>query len=77
MLISEFDNGQPMNRDVFVDGIWRACSQASAHPTTSTDHKPIDPEQLAVALAMVIGHFEKVLYANHDRRLIDIVRSRK
>jgi hypothetical protein len=48
---------------------WIGCSQATSHPTLGTKHPPVDPPVLAVALAIVIEHLQREVYAPNRRDL--------
>jgi hypothetical protein len=52
---------------------WQACTQASLHPTTDTNHDPLAPDDLASALQIVLAHLESALYEPSGRNLWDIV----
>lgn len=66
VLIEQFDHGKLFdlnNSDaVILAKVWKGCAQASLHPTTNTGHDSVDPEDLAMALKIVVGHLEKHLY---------------
>jgi len=53
--------------------IWKACSQASMHPTMGTTHDPDGPAELAAALQIVIAHLDDALYKPNHRNLWQIV----
>jgi hypothetical protein len=57
--------------------VWQACSQASLHPTTDTNHLPVGFDTLAKALGVVIAHLEVALYAPKNRDLWQIVRDQE
>jgi hypothetical protein len=57
--------------------IWQACTQASLHPTTDTNHHPLDPDDLATALEIVIAHLETDLYKPSGHDLLKIVREQE
>jgi hypothetical protein len=53
--------------------VWQACSQASLHPTADTNHHPLNPQDLATALEIVIAHLDTALYQPSGRDLWKIV----
>jgi hypothetical protein len=53
--------------------IWKACAQASLHPTTDTNHHPLREDDLAATLEIVIAHLETSLYKPSGRNLCEIV----
>jgi len=57
--------------------IWQACTQASLHPTADTNHAPLEPDDLANALCIVIDHLETALYRPRGRDLRKIVREQE
>jgi hypothetical protein len=70
-----FDKSDP-NAAKLAD-VWKGCTQASMHPTYNTNHPLADPPQLAEALAIVIKHLEKHLYAPNGFKLLEIVRDQE
>jgi hypothetical protein len=48
---------------------WIGCSQATSHPTLGTNHPSVEPPALAEALAIVIEHLQRELYAPNNRDL--------
>jgi hypothetical protein len=57
--------------------IWKACSQASLHPTMDTGHDDLGPDELAKALQMVLAHLETSLYGPTGRDLLKLVRDQE
>ena len=53
--------------------VWKACSQASGHPTQGTNHPSLDLKVLNEALRMIIRHLENTIYNSGTRKLQDEV----
>jgi len=53
--------------------VWKACTQASSHPTIGTNHQPIPDEILVKAIAMIIAHLEQTIYDASEVNLFDAV----
>lgn len=58
---------------LFLAKVWQACSQASLHPTTDTNHIEISHYEIARALQLVIDHLQIALYGPKGRYLHQIV----
>lgn len=56
-----FPRGQP--NAVKLAKIWKGCSQASSHATSGSCHPDVNDEKLAEALAVIIEHLERTIYA--------------
>ena len=50
--------------------VWKACSQASAHPTWDTNHPPIDGPTLDQALRIIVKHLDATIYSVTGRKLV-------
>jgi hypothetical protein len=62
---------------VKLSKVWKGCTQASSHPTTGTNHPPIELEELAEALGLVIAHLETTVYAANRYDLWDVLRKQE
>ncbi len=47
----------------FLAKIWKACSQATAHPTSGTNHEPLNESNRRKALEIVLRHLETTIYS--------------
>lgn len=54
-----FDAGNNRIAAVKLSKVWKGCTQASSHPTTRSNHPPIEANELAEALGIVIAHLKK------------------
>ena len=81
VLIERLDHGKLFDLNhsdaVILAKVWKGCSQASMHPTIDTGHDPVDPDDLAKALAIVIEHLKKNLYEPNGFNLLDVVRDQE
>jgi hypothetical protein len=50
--------------------VWKACSQASAHPTWDTNHPPINSQTLDEALRIIVNHLNATIYSVNARNLV-------
>lgn len=57
--------------------IWKACSQASLHPTMDTKHDDLGLNDLVSPLQIVLAHLETALYELSGRDLWKIVREQE
>lgn len=46
--------------------VWKGCSQATSHPTQSTNHPDVSEKPLASALLIVIEHLEATIYKTNN-----------
>lgn len=50
--------------------VWLGCTKATSHPTRGSGHPPVDPTELNAAIAIVIEHLDKQLYAPSGRSIM-------
>lgn len=50
--------------------VWKACSQASGHPTRDTNHLPLTDAVLDEALRIIVNHLEHTIYSGSVRQLM-------
>ena len=56
--------------------VWKACSQASAHPTSDTNHPPINRQTLDAALRIIVKHLEQTIYSADPDKLTALMLAR-
>lgn len=49
--------------------VWLGCTKATSHPTRGSNHPPVDPNELNLAVAIVVAHLDTNLYSPKGRSL--------
>jgi hypothetical protein len=50
--------------------VWKACSQASGHPTRDTNHLPLTNAVIDEALRIIVGHLKQSIYSADPDKLV-------
>ena len=53
--------------------VWKACSQASGHPTRDTNHLPLTNAVIEEALRIIVGHLKQSVYSADPDKLVGSV----
>jgi hypothetical protein len=52
--------------------VWKGSTQATSHPTHNSGHPPVDVQELDAALAVIIGHLDRTVYAGLPKKVLEI-----
>ena len=53
--------------------VWKACSQASGHPTRDTNHVPLTNTVIEEVLRIIVGHLKQSIYLADPDKLVGSV----
>ena len=53
--------------------VWKACSQASGHPTRDTNHLPLTNTVLDEASRIIVEHLKETIYSADPDKLVALM----
>jgi hypothetical protein len=52
--------------------VWKGSTQGTSHPTHNSSHPPVNEQELEDALAVIVDHLDKTIYAPQRKKVVDV-----
>ena len=76
LLIQDLPGGIPIapgtSEATALAKVWKGGTQGTSHPTHNSGHPPVNEQELDAALAVVIDHLDRTVYAEPPRKVLDV-----